>query len=104
MTLSRFKLVTIITEPILVPEIEKDIRKVGSSGITTTQVHGEGSRHLQSGEIPGSKVKNECVVSPPVAKQIMRHVSENYFENYSVIIYAADIEILRHEKFQEKTK
>lgn len=101
MTIQKFKLVTIIAEPILAKQIKAEIRVLGSSGVTSTEVSGEGDRNLNTGEVPGNKVKIECVVESKIALKIMEHISEKYFDHFSVITYSQDIEILRPEKFSK---
>lgn len=93
-------LVTVIAETILGARIKADIQEMGSSGITVTNVQGEGSRNLHAGEIPGEKIKMECIVDAPLAAKILEHISENYFDNFSVIAYTQEAEVLRAEKFR----
>lgn len=103
MKLSTFKLVTIVTEPILANQIKSEIQEIGSSGVTTTEVSGEGNRHLNAGEVPGNKIKLECVVDPSLARKIMEHIAQKYFGNFSVITFSQDVEVLRPEKFHKST-
>lgn len=100
MKTSKFMLVTVIAEPILASKISLEMQQHGSTGITNTEVKGEGSKHLHSGEIPGDKMKMECVVDQVSAKKIMKHIAEKYFENYSVIVYAHEVEVVRYQKFK----
>lgn len=94
-----FKLVTIICEPVLSNRLVKTIRSLGATGFTISDVHGEGSGEKRSGEVPNEKVKLEVVADAELAKKIMDEIAKNYFVNYSLIVYAADIEVIRHEKF-----
>lgn len=102
MRTSKLKLITIIAEPILVSQIKREIQAIGSSGLTSTDVSGEGSRHLHTGEIPGNKIKIETVVDSTVAEQILEHISRTYFDNYSIVAYVSDVEVLRVEKFSSQ--
>ena len=74
-------------------------KKLEASGFTMTDVRGEGSGEKSSGEIPENKVKIEIVCTPEKAQQIMSEVSKAFFKNYSLIIYASDIAVMRPEKF-----
>lgn len=100
MKFAKFTLVTIVVEPILAAQIKNEIQEMGSSGITATDVQGEGSRHLHSGEIPGNKVKIECIVDAEMSENIMKHISDKYFGNYSLIVYSNEVDVLRAEKFK----
>ena len=104
MNFSKLKLVTIVVEPILANQIKDEIQEIGSSGVTTTEVQGEGTRNLHAGEVPGNKTKLECVVDPAFAKKVMEHIAEKYFGNFSVITYSQDVEVLRPEKFHKASR
>jgi nitrogen regulatory protein P-II 2 len=99
MNLITFKLVTIVCEPVLAPRILEISQKLGATGFTMTDVKGQGSGQKSSGEIPDSKLKIEIILEPSLAISLMEKLAEAYFKNYSVITYAADISILRPEKF-----
>ncbi len=94
-----FKLVTIICEPVLSTRLVATIRSLGATGFTISDVRGEGSGEKNSGEVPNEKVKIEVIADADLAKEIMNEVAKNYFANYSLIVYASDIEVIRQEKF-----
>lgn len=97
------RLVTIIAETILVADIKEDLQSLGASGFTMTEVKGEGSRHLHAGEIPGEKIKIECILEAKAAEKIMTHLAQKYFDHYSLIVYSQAVEVLRPEKFGKMT-
>ena len=94
-----FKLVTIISEPVLSTSLLATIRSLGATGFTISDVRGEGSGEKSSGEVPNEKIKIEVVVDSELSKKLMAEIAKVYFENYSVIVYATDIQVIRHEKF-----
>ncbi len=94
-----FKLVTMICEPVLSTSLVKAIRSLGATGFTISDVHGEGSGEKSSGEVPNEKVKIEVIADAGLAKEMMNEVAKNYFANYSLIVYASDIEVIRQKKF-----
>lgn len=94
-----FKLVTIICEPVLSTSLVTTVRSLGATGFTISDVHGEGSGEKSSGEVPNEKVKIEVIAEADLAKEMMNEVAKNYFANYSLIVYASDIEVIRQEKF-----
>lgn len=99
MTKANFKLVTIISEPVLSNSLVTTIRTLGATGFTMSDVHGEGTGEKRSGEVPTEKMKIEVVVDSDLANEIMSEIAKNYFENYSLIIYMSDIQVIRKEKF-----
>ena len=95
----KFKLVTIICEPVLSKSLIAMIRLRGASGFTITDVRGEGSGEKSSGEVPDEKVKIEVIADADRGNEIMAEIAKNYFANYSLIVYSSDIQVIRHEKF-----
>lgn len=93
------KLVTIISEPVLSSRLVATIRSLGAKGFTMSDVQGEGSGAKSSGEVPNQKLKIEVVAEDDLAQKIMQEISKKYFENYSLIVYASDIQVIRKEKF-----
>ncbi len=94
-----FKLVTIIAEPVLEPRITQELRKLGASGFTVVEGRGQGSRALHAAEIPGINVRIETIVPPDVAERIVLHVAKSYFNDYKVIAYLSDVQVVRGEKY-----
>jgi nitrogen regulatory protein P-II 2 len=99
MNQAQFKLITIIVEPVLSASVIKIIRSLGATGFTLTEVRGEGSGEKSSGELPDVKTKIEVIVDADSGNQIMTNIAQKYFENYSVIVYAVDAQVIRQEKF-----
>ena len=93
------KLVTIVAEAVLGERLIADLKQLGAKGFTFTEARGEGSRHLRAGELPGDNVRIEAVVSEPVANIVLEHIAREYFSNYAVIAYVADVAVVRGEKY-----
>jgi len=100
MQLIKFKLVTVICEPVLSPSILQMSEAHGATGFTITDVKGQGNGEKSSGEIPDVKIKIEIILDSEVALNFMKTLAEEYFSNYSLITFATDISILRPEKFE----
>lgn len=75
------------------------IRALGASGFTISDVRGEGSGERNSGEVPENKIKIEVVTDFELSEKIMNHIAKEYFDNYSLIVFASDIQVIRREKF-----
>jgi nitrogen regulatory protein P-II 2 len=95
----KMQLVTIISEPVLLERLQALLRDQGATGVTVTEVRGEGSKHAKASEVPGDKIKVECIVAPAVAESILEQVTREYFENYSTIVYVTEVTVMRIEKF-----
>lgn len=93
------KLVTIIAEAVLRDRLVRDLKKLGATGFTESQVRGEGSRGRRTVELEGQNVQLDTLVSPAVAAAILQCVSENYFEHYAIVAFARDVEVLREDKY-----
>jgi nitrogen regulatory protein PII len=91
--------VTIIAERVLRDDLLQMLKNHGASGWTLTAVEGEGSRGIRASEWEGRNVQIDTLVSPSTAEIIMEDVGKNYFADWSVIVYACDVEVLRGEKY-----
>jgi nitrogen regulatory protein P-II 2 len=91
------KLVTVIGESLIMRDIAEKGVKLGATGFTITQVEGDGPRSSQNVEIaPGGKtLKVEFVVPTDVATTILTHISEEYFEHYSIVAWLSDVMVIR---------
>ena len=86
--------VTIIAERVL----RDDLIEL-AKGWTLAMVEGEGSRGIRASEWEGRNVQLDTLVSPEVADAIMDEVGSRYFKDWSVIVYVADVEVLRKDKY-----
>lgn len=91
--------VTIIAERVLREEILALLREKGATGWTLAMVEGEGSRGIRASEWEGRNVQIDTLVPPELADELMEEVGRRYFKDWSVIVYACDVEVLRKEKY-----
>ena len=101
MKTTSLKKITIIAERLLREQILNVIRSEGATGFTLTAVEGSGSRGVHATDFEGRHVQIESIVSPAVADQILTQVEAEFLENYAVIAYLSDVEVLRQDKFSE---
>lgn len=99
MELVSLKLVTIVSEAVLEKRLLEDLKRLGARGYTLIEVRGEGSRGVRASDWAGRNIRVEAVVSADTARRILDHLRECYFANYAVIAYAADVEVVRGEKY-----
>jgi len=93
------KKVTIVTERLLRDDILALLKKHGATGWSIAAVEGEGSRGNHTSDFEGRHSQIETIVSAETADAIMEDIAGSYFENWSVITYSADVEVLRGEKY-----
>jgi len=91
--------VTVIAERVLRDDLLELLKRHGASGWTLTAVEGEGSRGIRASEWEGRSVQIDTLVSPQAAEAIMEEIGRIYFSDWSVIVYAAEVEVLRGEKY-----
>jgi nitrogen regulatory protein P-II 2 len=95
----RLRKVTLIAERVLRDDLLELLRRHGATGWTITAVEGEGSRGVRATEWEGRNVQIDTLVNPQAAETIMNEVAERYFEDWAIIAYAADVDVLRPGKY-----
>jgi len=93
------KKVTIVGERVLKDPLIALLRLHGARGFTLTAVEGEGSRGVRASEWEGRNVCIDTIVSAEVADAIMDAVGERYFDDFAVIVYSVDVDVLRGDKY-----
>lgn len=91
--------VTIIAERVLRDDLLELLKRHGATGWTLTAVEGEGSRGIRASEWEGRSAQIDTLVSVPAADAIMDEIGSKYFDDWSVIVYSTDVEVLRGEKY-----
>ena len=97
---SPLKVVTIVGETALAEHLHQDLRRLGATGWTQTDALGEGSRGMRSKTLRGDNVRLEVVVSPEVADAILERLAQEYFPNYALVAWVADVQVVRGEKYR----
>lgn len=101
MKTTTLKKITIVAERLLREPLLKLLRSSGSSGHTVIAVEGEGSRGVNAGDFEGRNVQIESIVSAQVAQTVLEGIAAKYLENYAVIAYVSDVDVLRSAKFSD---
>ena len=69
-------------------------------GYTVTNARGSGHRGIRdAGWSSSSNVRIEVVCKDEVAQRIARHLRDNYYNDYAMILFESDVRVLRPEKF-----
>lgn len=94
------KLITIVTEAVLEPELCEELQELGASGYTVSNARGKGSRGVRdAGWSSSSNIRIEIVCSHDVAQRIEQHMQRKYYNDYAMIIFESDVRVLRPDKF-----
>ena len=102
MTLSTEKrtLLTVITESVIEEILLKDLEKLGVRGYTVSDARGRGGRGVRDatwGEV--SNIRLEVICTRVLAEVVLEHIQSHYYDNYAMVAFLQDVEILRPEKF-----
>lgn len=96
----RRKLLTIVTEAPLEQRMIGDLERLGAHGHTITDARGKGSRGVRNaGWERSSNIRVEVVCDATTAAAIAMHLREHYYDNFAMILFIGDVEVLRPEKF-----
>ena len=100
MELTARKLVTIVTEAALEDTLVRDIETLGAKGYTITDARGKGGRGKRDATwAPHANIRLEVLCSADTAIAICTALRERYSDNYSMVIYVGEVDVLRPEKF-----
>ena len=100
MTLEHRKLLTIVTEAALERELVREIERLGAHGYTVTDARGKGGRGIRdAGWEVSANIRIEVVCTAETAHAIAAALRERYYDNYAMILFISDVEVLRPEKF-----
>ena len=100
MTLEQRKLLTIVAEAALEHELVGEIERLGAHGHTITDARGKGGRGIRNaGWDFSANVRIEVVCTADTAHAIAAALRERYYDNYAMILFIGDVEVLRPEKF-----
>lgn len=97
------KRVTIIGDNTVEYRILQEVHSMGATGYTCFPVRGKGARGIRPRHAEPANIKIEIIATPEVAQQILEHMAAHYFEQYAMIAFLDDVEVLNGEKFGAKT-
>lgn len=98
------KLVVIVTEAALEDELAADVMRLGAHGYTTMDVRGKGSHGPRSGLWSADRsIRMEILCDHATAVAITTHVEKSYFKNFAMVVFVADVGVLRPDKFVHRS-
>ncbi|MFZ2290254.1 MAG: DUF3240 family protein [Halopseudomonas yangmingensis] len=93
-------LLTLICEAALQNRLVKDLEQLGAPGWTLSDARGSGSRGVRSaGWDNDGNIRVEVICNRELAERIAGHVQERYYDNFAMICWLSDVEVLRAGKF-----
>ncbi len=93
-------LLTVICEAALEHKLVADLQALGAPGWTLSDARGRGSRGVRSaGWDTDGNIRLEVICSREIAERIAAHLEQRYYENFAMVCYLAEVEVLRPEKF-----
>ncbi len=96
----RRKLLTIVTEAPLEQNLLKDLERLGAGGYTITDARGKGSRGVRNAQWEHSgTIRVEVVCDAATSDAIAAHLKDRYYDDYAMILFISDVDVLRPEKF-----
>ena len=100
MELTARKLLTIVTEAALEDTLVREIELLGAHGYTITDARGKGGRGIRDAAwATHANIRLEVLCDADTARAICTALRERYYDNYSMVTYVGDVDVLRPEKF-----
>jgi len=95
------KLVTIITEAVIEKDLVLELEKLGVSGYTITDARGKGHSGVRNtGWEHGANIRVEVVCDDGLADALADNLKKRCYENYTMILFVTEVDVLRPEKFK----
>ncbi len=93
-------LLTIITESDIEEHLLKDVDELGAKGYTITSVTGKGEKGIRNAIwSANSNIKVEIICDNKICEKIVEFLKKNYLENYAMILFISEVDVLRPKKF-----
>lgn len=93
-------LLTVITEAALEPTLLRELDRKGVKGCTVSDARGRGGRGIRDaawGE--AANIRIEVICSRAMAETVLSEWQSRYYQNYAMVAFLSEVEILRPEKF-----
>lgn len=94
------KLLTVITEKALERQLVRCVMEEGARGYTVVEARGEGKRAPRFGDLENQvNIRLEVICEESIARSIAERLHRNYFEDFAMVLFISEVEVLRPEKF-----
>jgi hypothetical protein len=93
-------LLVINAEAVLEKPLVRDVRERGAQGWTVAEVHGASLEGEREGAWEADRtIEMKVICDATVADTIAEHVLATYAPHYSVMLWFADVQVLRPERY-----
>lgn len=94
------KLVTIVTEAVLEPGLVRVLDELGVPGYTISDARGRGGNGVRGADWAlTANIRVEVICSAELAGRLTRELEARFYADFAMILFTADVEILRSGKF-----
>ena len=93
-------LLTVITEAAIEKNLLRDLKQLGVHGYTVLDARGQGRRGVRDaawGE--AANIQIEVICSRALAETVLLDFQARYYDNYAMVSFLQDVEIIRPDKF-----
>ena len=98
--LSLRRLLTIICEASLEPELVDEMARLGARGYTITEARGRGAHGLRDGSWGASaNIRVEVLCDEAVAERLVDMLQTRFYADYGIVVFVVDVAVLRPGKF-----
>lgn len=93
-------LLTVITEAAIEEPLLRDLDGLGVSGYTVTDARGRGGRGIRDAAWKeAANIRIEVICNRAIAESVLSHLQIHYYDNYAMVTFTQDVEVLRPAKF-----
>lgn len=100
MSLHPIKLVVLICEEAMESSVAPDLMAAGAKGYTVCEARGRGARGERDARwLLSSNVRIEVLCHEDVAQRVVDMLVAKYSDNFGLVVYVQDAQIIRCNKF-----
>lgn len=100
MSLHPTKLVVLICEEAMESSVAPDLMTAGAKGYTVCEARGRGARGVRDARwLLSSNVRIEILCHEDVAQRLVDMLAAKYSENFGLVVYVQDAQVIRSSKF-----
>ena len=93
-------MLTIICETDIERKLAADVMALGAHGYTVIEARGHGAGgERDAAWSPSGNIRMEVICDAAIAHAIAEHLRKTYFDNFGMVLYMTDVEVLRDKKF-----
>ena len=95
MQLQTLKLVTVVAEEVLKDQLVRKVLELGATGASYHATEGIGSRTARHDDVFGENFQLKVVCPQDVAERILTYISNHFFDDYAIVAWIADVQVVR---------